>query len=57
MMNFRVKSLLHLREVVREFETCEFVEGLVLRRFDHEGILVAHLNFVGYTNLSEIFVP
>ena len=48
---------MHLKEVGREFEGCEFVEGLVVQGFDPKGIFVSHLNFVGYTNISKIFVP
>lgn len=57
MENICVKSIIHLREVVREYEICEFVEGPAGRGFDLEGIFKAHLNFVGYSNLSKIFVP
>ena len=56
-MNIYVESLLYLRDVAREFETCEFVEGPIFRRFDPEGVFVAHLNFDGYTNIPKIFVP
>lgn len=55
--NACVKSLFHLREVTREFETCEFSEGPAIQGFDLEGIFMAHLNFIGYTNLFEIFIP
>ena len=49
--------MLHLKEVAREFEVCEFVEGPTIQGFDLEGNFVAHLNYVGCTNLSEFFVP
>lgn len=52
-----VKNFTHLREVAREYKTCEFVEGSIVQGFDPEVIFVAHLNFVGYSNLIEIFVP
>lgn len=41
----------------REYELYEFAEGPSIQRFDPEGIFVSHLNFVYYTNLSNIFVP
>ena len=47
-MDIRVKSLTHLKEVEREFEGCEFIEGLVVQGFDLEGICVSNLNFMGY---------
>ena len=55
--NIQVSSFMHLKEVEREFETCEFSEGLVVQGFDLEGIFVAHLKFDGYTNVFEIFEP
>ena len=35
----------------------KFVEGPTIQGFDLEGVFVALLNFFGYTNLSEIFIP
>lgn len=55
--NTRVKNLMHLREAKREFDISEFVEGPIIQGFSLEGIFVAHSNFVGYRNLSKIFVP
>ena len=46
-----------MKELAREFKSCEFVEGPLVRRFNPEGIFVVHLNFVGYSNLIESFVP
>ena len=43
--------------VVKDYEFYEFIQGLVIKGFDPEGIFVAHLNFVGYSNLSGIFTP
>ena len=57
MAHILVKNIIHLKEMAREFEICEFIEGLAVQGFDPKGIFVAHLNFVGYTNISEIFVP
>lgn len=57
MANIQVKSIVHLREVAKEYEICEFVEGPTLQGFDPEGISVAHLLFVGDSNLNKIFVP
>jgi len=42
--------------VEREFKSCEFVEGPAIQGSDPEGIFASHLNFVGYTNISKIFV-
>ena len=53
----RVNNIFHLKEVAREFDIFEFVKGPTIHGFDPEGNFVAHLNFVGYTNLSKIFVP
>lgn len=55
--NIQVKSLIHLKEVVREFKDYEFIEGSTIQGFDLKCIFVAHLNFVGYTNISEILIP
>lgn len=52
-----MKNVTHLREVARECEICDFVEGPRVRGFDPKGIFVAHLNFVGYSNLIKIFIP
>lgn len=57
MEDIRVKILINLKEVAREFEGIEFIEGPALQGFDPEGIFVANLNFLGYTNIFEIFVP
>lgn len=48
---------MHLRKVAREYEIYEFVDGPIVWGFDPEGIFVANLNFVGHSNLFEIFVP
>ena len=48
---------MHLKEVPREFQICEFIEGPTIQGFDLGGTFMAHLNLVGYTNLSEIFTP
>ena len=55
--NIWAKNIIHLRELVREYGIYEFVEGLAIRGFDPEGIFIAHLNFVGYSNVTEILVP
>lgn len=56
-MDIYVKNIIHLKEAAREFEICEFIEGTSIQGFDLEGIFMAHLNLVGYMNLSEIFIP
>ena len=43
--------------MVRDYVFCEFVQGLEIKGFDPKGICVAQLNFVGYSNLIEIFTP
>ena len=48
---------MYLKEMAREFEICEFIEGPTIQGFDPKGIFVAHLNFVGCTNLSNSFIP
>jgi hypothetical protein len=48
---------LHLKEVAREFYICEFVEGFAIESFYPKDIFVAHLTFMGYANLFEIFMP
>lgn len=48
---------MHLKEAVIEFEIYEFIEGPVVQVFYPKCIFVAHLNFVGYTNLSKNFTP
>lgn len=56
MVDIRVKNITNLREVARDFEFCEFVEGPVVKVFDLESIFVSHLNFVCYLNLIDIFI-
>jgi hypothetical protein len=55
--NFHLSNITHLREVSRDYEFCVFVQGQAVKGFDSEGIFVAHLNFVGYSNLTGIFTP
>ena len=56
-IDVHVKNVTHMKEVSKHFEFCEFVEALVVKGFDAEGICVDHLNFVGYSNLTIIFTP
>ena len=51
------KNVTHLKEVSKNFEFCEFIEALAMKYFDHEGIFVAHLKSIGYSNLIGIFTP
>ena len=45
-MDVSVKNLMHLKEVAREFETCQFIEGHVVQGFDPKGIFMSHLNLL-----------
>ena len=51
------ENVTHLKEVAKYFEFCEFIESLAVKGFDPDGIFMAHLNFVGYSNLKGIFSP
>ena len=57
MVDIDVTNIMHLKEVAKEFETCEFIEGPVVQGFDPKGTFVAHLNFIVYTNVFEIYIP
>ena len=57
MVYIQVEILIHLREVAKEYEVVEFVEGWIAQWFCPEGIFVAHLKVVGYSNLNEIIMP
>ena len=57
MVDIDVNNIMHSKEVAREFETCEFIQGPAVQGFDPEGIFVAHLNFFGYTNISKKIIP
>ena len=52
-----VKSVTHLKEVARDFELCQFIQAPTVRGFDPKGVFMAHLNSIGYSNLTEIFSP
>ena len=43
--------------MARYFELCEFIQVLEVKDFDPKGAFLAHLNFVGYSNLMVIFTP
>ena len=43
--------------MARYYEFYEFIQGPTVKGFDTEGIFVAHLNFVEYSNLTKIFTP
>ena len=57
MADIRVKNITHLSEFSRDYDFCEFVQGPTVKGLDREGIFVSHLNFVGYSNLTKIFIP
>ena len=50
-------NITHLRHVARDYEFYEFGQGPIVKGFDPQGLFVAHLNFVGYSNLVGIFKP
>ena len=43
--------------MARYFELCELLQPLVVKGFDLEGVFMAHLNSIGYSNLTRIFNP
>lgn len=55
MAYIHVRNINHLREVARYYDFFEFFQGPIVKGFDLEGIFVAYLNFVGYSNLTGIF--
>ena len=46
-----------MKEVAKEFELCEFGLAPTVKWFNLEGIFVALLNSVGYSNPARIFTP
>lgn len=56
-VDVHVKNVTHLKELAKEFEFCEFIEAFIVKGFEPEGIFVAHLNLVGYSNLIGVFTP
>lgn len=57
MVEIRVRIPTHLREVARDCDFFEFVQGPIVKGFDPEGIFVVHLHFVGYSKLTILFTP
>ena len=51
------KNVTHLKEVARDFELCEFIQAPTVRGFNPKGVFTAHLNSIGYSNLTKIFIP
>ena len=46
-----------MKEIAKGFELCKFGLYLAVKGFNLEGIFVAHLKSVRYSNLSGIFTP
>ena len=56
MAHVHIKNDTDLKEVARDFEIFEFIQTLVIKYFDPEGVFMAQLNYVGYSNLTRILV-
>lgn len=51
------QNVTHFEEVAGNFELCEFIQDMMVMDFDLKGVFMAHLNSIGYYNLTRIFTP
>lgn len=46
---------MHMKEIDKQFELCEFGLALLVKGLNHKGIFLAHINSIEYSNLARIF--